>query len=368
MPHPGIHPSGVRLESHGREPDLFHRRIRIRCEPRRLVRPVGRRHLHEGRGCRSGPGGQGRSGDPGRRPEEPGGHCRPRRRQRGRLRGPRGRSVRVHCGGEHRRDGPRCRLVSIFRDRGRDLPAGCPVVRSPRKHRRSLRRPSTGGRGTDDCVEPWLHRCVSSRGNPVRFRSLGDAPTELADHDGSMDLGVLLGVRPQRHGDGCHLRLGHAVLYRSPVSTREGHREILGDRTGDQHHLGLRGGPRSDRDPSCRGVDCDPGILLARGVYRDTPWRHLRDGHCDDGNARHGSVHPGHGHFRAHRGQRRRDHRDVRHVRGRSRKHGQTRCGGQHDESPHERLCRRKRGPRGVPAVQRLPHRSPSEGGGPRAS
>ncbi len=82
----------------------------LRVQPRRLldraVRPRRRRYLHEVGRRRSRPRGQGRGGHPRGRPPQPGGHRRPRGRQRGRRVWDGGRPLRVLRGRHHRRHGP----------------------------------------------------------------------------------------------------------------------------------------------------------------------------------------------------------------------------------------------------------------------
>ena len=71
------------------------------------LRATGRRHLHQGRRRRRGPGGQGRSRHSRGRPAQPGGDRRQRRRQRRRLRRHGRRPVRDLRGHRHRDDAAR---------------------------------------------------------------------------------------------------------------------------------------------------------------------------------------------------------------------------------------------------------------------
>ena len=98
--------TGVIGELDRRRGAVPHRRLRLRRQLRRAVRPARRRHLHQGGRRRLGPRRQGRGGHPRGRPAQRGRHRRPGRRQRRRLRRPWCRPVRVHGGREHRRDDP----------------------------------------------------------------------------------------------------------------------------------------------------------------------------------------------------------------------------------------------------------------------
>src|SRR5437016_3976566 len=179
------------------------------------------------------------------------------------------------------------------------------------------------------------------------------------------DLDLLLAVRHCRNGDGVPVCLDHAVLHGGPVPTGERNRPRIRDGSRDEHHLRILGRPGGHLAPGHRRRLGAPDFVLARAVDRDSERRNLRDGDRHDGNAFHRGVHPRDGHVRTDRRQRRGDHRDVWHVRGRPPEHGQARRRGEHNESPDERVCARQRGPRGVPTFQRISHRGQSQERGP---
>ena len=93
-------------------------RLRLRGEFRGALRPARRRHLHQGGGCRRGPGGQDRGGHPGGRPAQSSGDCGPRGRQCGGLRRTRRRPVRIDGSGKHRCHDSRSRHHARDRQRG----------------------------------------------------------------------------------------------------------------------------------------------------------------------------------------------------------------------------------------------------------
>ncbi len=154
----------VAVQRHWGQPGAVRdRRLRLRRQLRRPVRPAGRRHLHQGRRRRLRPRGQGGEGHPRGRPPQRGRDRRPRWRQRRRLRRPWGRPVRVHRRREHRRHDPGRRglhdraHVRLAQSRGLDLlPAGRPRLRSPGHDRRDVLHPRQRDRGPDEHPQPRL--------------------------------------------------------------------------------------------------------------------------------------------------------------------------------------------------------------------
>src|SRR2546422_6251667 len=336
-----------------------HRGVRFRSESRRPLCPTGRRDLHEGGRRRGGPGWEGRKRDPRGRPAKPRGNRGPRGRQRRRLRGPRRGPVRIDRGGEHRGDGHRCGVVRILRSRGNHLPTRRSRIRSHRLDCGRVRRAGPRGGVPHGGAQPRIPRDDDHRGNPVRDRGVGHAPASGRERRGRVDLASVLALRPRGHDHGVPVRVAYPVLDGGAISTRAGDREILGDGPGDEHPLGLLRRPRGDMASGARRLRRVPDLVLCRAVDRDHDFesgqrRALRNRDCDDGHALNRRLHPGDGHVRPDRGQRRRDRPDVRDVGGRASEHGQARRRREHDEGSHERVCGGERRPGRVPPVQRV--------------
>src|SRR5256884_344166 len=160
--------------------------------------------------------------------------------------------------------------------------------------------------------------------------NVGHAPASGRERGRRVDLASVLALRPRGHDHGVPVRVDYPVLHGGAISTRAGDREILGDGPGDEHHLGLLRRPRGDMASGARRLRRPPDLLLARTVDRDHDHdsgkrRALRNRDCDDGDALNRRLHPGDGHVRPDRGQRRRDRPDVRDVGGRTSEHGQAR-------------------------------------------
>ena len=171
--------------------------------------------------------------------------------------------------------------------------------------------------------------------------------------------------RRHRHPHGLRLRLDHAVLHRVQVPAGAVHRRGLADRPGHQHHQRPGRGLRVHRPAGARDLGRADGRLLVRqdGPRRHAGRRPLRHGHRHHGHARPLRLHPGHGHLRAHHRQRRRHHRDVQAARGDPPQDRPPRRGGEHHQGPHQGLRHRLGGPRGLPALQRLPGRGREDHG-----
>ena len=132
------------------------------------LRASRRRHLHQGRRRRRGPGRQGRGRHSGRRSAQPGGDRRQRRRQRRRLRRHGRRPVRDLCGDHHRHHAARRADGEDHQPGGADLSAGHRRLRHHRLDRRHLVREGQAGRQERDAgaVQGPDGSPASSRSSP----------------------------------------------------------------------------------------------------------------------------------------------------------------------------------------------------------
>ena len=108
------------------------------------------------------------------------------------------------------------------------------------------------------------------------------------------------------------------------------------------------------------GLQAAPSLGLAR---RSRLGGDLRHRHRHHGDADERRLHPGHGHLRAHHGQRRRDRGDERPAGLGAPRHGRPGLRGQHHQGPHQGLRHRLRRPGRLPALLRLPGRGAPDPG-----
>ena len=335
-------------ESGQGEPAPHHRaagRPRLRRIAHLDLRASGRRHLHQGRGRRRGPGRQGRSGHPGGRSAQSRGDRGQRRRQRRRLRRHGRGSVRNVRRDDRRHDAPGRIAAADGGGTRRAVSAGARWLLDPgvdrrlllregvtrrQDHERAVQGPRGGRRPVGDrlLVHHRPHDRFLRHGGPDPHH---DAPVRR--------------FAGRTRADRAHGRY-HRVLHRHRLQAGQARRASIDHGARDQHHRRHRRVDEVHGVAGPRRLRCDLRLLPVRGPVRD---RDRGDRHAFDGrhHRRARRLRPDHR-------QRRRHRRDGGPAGFGARDHRSARRRGQYDQGGDEGLCDRIGGSGRAGAVRGL--------------